>query len=58
MSFVHPLKEPAFLLNALGLTLFSGGMFIPFNYLILEAEYRGMSEDLANYTISILNAAR
>lgn len=54
-AFGRPLREKAFLLNALGLAFFSGGMFIPFNFLVLEARHRGMESDLANYQIAILN---
>jgi MFS family permease len=51
------LYETAFRLNALGLLFFSWGMFVPFNFLPLEAEHRGMRPELANYMISVLNAA-
>lgn len=57
-AFFQPLLEPAFLYCTLGLVFFSWGMFVPFNYLVLEAENRGMDSDLANYQISILNGAR
>lgn len=49
--------ETTFRLNALGLLFFSWGMFVPFNFLPLEAEHRGMRPELANYMISVLNAA-
>jgi predicted MFS family arabinose efflux permease len=55
VAFVRPLKEKPFLLNAVGLAFFSGGMFIAFNFLVLEAQHRGMESDLANYQIAILN---
>jgi hypothetical protein len=32
-------------------------MFLPINYIILEAIYNGMSPDLAQYMVPILNAA-
>lgn len=57
-SLMRLLLEPAFVLTALGLTMFTGAMFIPFNYIVLEAENRGLSKGLASYTISALNAAR
>ena len=57
-AFVSPLRETAFTANAIGLALFSGGMFIPFNFLVLEAKYRGMDSDLANYQIAVLNGVR
>ncbi|KAL4903513.1 hypothetical protein BDW74DRAFT_179929 [Aspergillus multicolor] len=55
-AFLQPLREPAFLTTTLGLSLFAWGMFIPFNFLVLEAQTHGMSLALANYQISILNA--
>lgn len=33
-------------------------MFIPFTYIVVEAHARGMSENLANYLVPILNSAR
>lgn len=57
-DFMLPLKEPPFVTTALGLCLFSWGMFIPFNFLVLEAQTHGMSLYLANYLIAILNAVR
>ncbi|KAL2845476.1 MFS general substrate transporter [Aspergillus pseudoustus] len=56
-AFLKPLHEPAFLVTTLGLAVFSWGMFIPFNFLVLEAQSRGMRPALATYQISILNAA-
>lgn len=58
MEFIRPLREPPFLLFLLGSFLFFLGMFLPFNFIILEAERWGMSPSLANYLIPILNAAR
>ncbi|KAL4991601.1 major facilitator superfamily domain-containing protein [Aspergillus falconensis] len=55
-AFFRPLREPAFLITTLGLSLFSWGMFIPFSFLVLEAQTHGMSLALANYQIAILNA--
>ena len=54
---VQPLREPPFLFLVLAMFFFSFGTFLPFNFLILQAEAKGMSPDLSNYLISILNAA-
>ena len=35
-----------------------GGMFIPFTFIVVEAQSHGMSLRLANYLVPILNAAR
>lgn len=56
MDFIKPLGEPAFLLICLGCFFFNFGVFLPFNYVILEALKDGMSQNLAGYLPSILNA--
>jgi MFS family permease len=58
MEFIRPLGERTFGLTVTGSFLFFFGLFIPFNYVILQAIYRGMSPGLASYLVSILNAAR
>lgn len=57
-ELVSPLQEPAFLFNALGGFFFFWGVFLPFNFLILEAQHFGFSESLATYLIAILNGTR
>ena len=57
-EFVVPLKEPVFTLLTFGCFLFFLGMFLPINFLILQASTVGMSRNLANYLIPIFNAAR
>ncbi|KAK5168867.1 uncharacterized protein LTR77_006176 [Saxophila tyrrhenica] len=56
-EFLRPLREPAFQLLAFGCFIFFLGMFLPINYIILEAIHNGMSADLAQYMVPILNAA-
>ncbi|KAK4955109.1 hypothetical protein LTR10_007303 [Elasticomyces elasticus] len=56
-EFVLPLKELPFDLVTFGSFLFFMGIFLPINFLILEAEYFGMKPSLAQYLVSILNAA-
>lgn len=58
MEFVRPLTEATYLLVAVGCFLFFFGLFLPFNFIILQARERGMSSNLAGYLIPILNAAR
>lgn len=58
MEFVRPLSEPAFALTGVASFLFFFGTFLPFNYLIEQALADGMSINLSNYLLSILNAAR
>ncbi|KAH7369981.1 riboflavin transporter MCH5 [Rhexocercosporidium sp. MPI-PUGE-AT-0058] len=57
MTFILPLKEPAFALLCLASFLFFFGTFLPFNYIILQAQSHGMSANLSIYLIPILNAA-
>ena len=57
MDFVRPLGEPAFLLVCLGSLGVFFGLFLPFNYVILQALEIGMNPDLAGYLLAILNAA-
>lgn len=56
MEFVDPFRELPFVLVVVAAFLFFFGMFLPFTFIILEAEYNGMSRNLAAYLISILNA--
>ena len=57
MEFIRPLKEIPFDLVCLGSFLFFMGMFLPINYIIIEAVHYGMDEHLAGYLVPILNAA-
>ncbi|KAI9771052.1 MAG: hypothetical protein M1839_002949 [Geoglossum umbratile] len=57
-DFTMPLREPVFLvLTAANLMVFLG-LFLPFNYIIVEAKENGMSPSLSMYLLSMLNAVR
>lgn len=56
-QFTRPLKELPYLLTVLGSFFFFFAMFLPINYIILQAETLGMSSHLAEYLIPILNGA-
>ncbi|CAG8402508.1 unnamed protein product [Penicillium salamii] len=58
LGFVRPLAELKFALTLAGAFCFFWGMFLPFTFVITQAERYGMSESLAGYLIPILNAAR
>lgn len=58
MEFVTPLKELPFLLTCCGSFMFFFGTFLPFNYIILQAQADGMSNNLSNYLLAILNGSR
>ena len=57
-EFITPLKEPPFLLVVIASFLFFLGFFLPFNFIILQGQEQGMSANLAQYLIPILNATR
>ncbi|CAG8196482.1 unnamed protein product [Penicillium olsonii] len=58
LGFVRPLAELKFALTVAGAFCFFWGMFLPFTFVITQAERYGMSERMAGYLIPILNAAR
>lgn len=57
MDFIRPLGEIPFDLVLIGAFLFFMGMFLPINYIILEGIEYGINPNLAQYLVSILNAA-
>ncbi|KAL8731177.1 MAG: hypothetical protein Q9166_003584 [cf. Caloplaca sp. 2 TL-2023] len=52
-----PFAEPTFSTLAFSMLLFVFGLFLPFNFLVLQAQSKGMSHTLSEYLIPILNAA-
>ncbi|EEA22158.1 monocarboxylate permease, putative [Talaromyces marneffei ATCC 18224] len=54
--YLRPLKGIRFLMLSAGCALFYLGMYLPFNFIIVQALYEGMSPALAGYLIPILNA--
>lgn len=58
MNFVRPLKDIKFVATVGASFFFFWGMFLPFTFVITQAQRYGMSEDLSLYLIPILNAAR
>ena len=56
--FWEPFTDIRFLLVTFSGFLFFMGMFIPFNYIELQAAANGMSTHLLAYLVSMLNAAR
>jgi len=57
-ELLHPFHEVPMLALFLGICLLTFGIFIPITFLVVEAIAAGMSPDLAQYLLSILNAAR
>ncbi|KAJ5733877.1 MFS transporter asaE [Penicillium malachiteum] len=57
MNFVRPLKDVKFTLTVGAAFCFFWGMFLPFTFVITQAEEYGMSSNMSQYLIPILNAA-
>ncbi|KAK2734808.1 hypothetical protein FQN57_001458 [Myotisia sp. PD_48] len=57
LEFLRPYKELPFVLIAVACFLFFFGMFLPFTFIVLHSKRYGMSKNLSNYMVSILNAA-
>ncbi|RAK90413.1 MFS general substrate transporter [Aspergillus costaricaensis CBS 115574] len=55
-SYLGGFREPAFALTCVASFLFYWGLFIPLNYIILQAEEAGMHPELAQYLLPIINA--
>ncbi|KAH7029281.1 major facilitator superfamily domain-containing protein [Microdochium trichocladiopsis] len=56
-DYTKPLTEFGMLTCIAGYFFFFWGMFLPFNYLIVQAQQNGVSPSLVPYLIPILNAA-
>ncbi|KAJ4023998.1 hypothetical protein NW766_000225 [Fusarium irregulare] len=56
MEYISGLREIPILITVIGFFLFMWGMFLPFNYVLLQAQAAGMSETLIPYLLPILNA--
>lgn len=57
-SFGFPFREATFVTFVLANFVFAFGTFIPYNFIILQAQAAGMSSNLSSYLLPILNAAR
>jgi hypothetical protein len=55
---VEPLKDTKFNLVTASSFFFFLGLFIPINFIEVQAIHNGMSTRLAGYLLSVLNAAR
>lgn len=53
-----PFTEFQFSYLAMGLLLFTFGLYVPIDYVSVEAAQAGMDPDLAQYLVPILNAGR
>jgi MFS family permease len=57
-DYLAGFREPAFALTLAANFLFFWGMFVPFNYVILQAQQSGMNPTLVEYLLPIINALR
>ncbi|KAH8595256.1 major facilitator superfamily domain-containing protein [Bisporella sp. PMI_857] len=57
IDFVRPFRQPEYTLLCFASFFFFFGTFLPFNYIILQAQKLGMSANLSSYLLSMLNAA-
>ncbi len=57
-EYFNGFREPAFSLTVIACFLFFWGMFLPFNYIILQAQQAGMDPALVPYLLPIINAVR
>ncbi|KAJ4203189.1 hypothetical protein NW767_005300 [Fusarium falciforme] len=56
-GFFKPFAERAYLFTVTSAFIYFLGLFVPINYIAAQAAQLGMSENLAQYLIPILNAA-
>lgn len=56
-DFLMPFKEPAFLLLTIAAFLIYLGSLLPFVFIIVQAKALGVSPQLAEYMLSIINAS-
>lgn len=57
LEFLRPFAEVPFLLLTTSAFFIYLGGFLPFNFIIVQARASGMSADLAEYLVPIINAA-
>ena len=57
-EYLAGFKEPVYALTLVANFLFFWGMFIPFNYILLQAQEAGMNATLVEYLLPIINAVR
>jgi predicted MFS family arabinose efflux permease len=57
-EYIDSMREARMVVTVAASFLFYWGMFLPFNYVLLQAEDAGMSPSLIPYLLPILNAVR
>lgn len=57
-EYAENFRDPNLMLLVVAYFLFFWGMFLPFNYIILQAQDQGMDPKLTTYLLPIMNAVR
>ncbi len=57
-EYLKAFKKPVFTLTVIAGFLFFWGMFLPFNYIILQARQAGVDPTIIPYLLPIINAVR
>lgn len=57
-DYLSGFKQLSYVLTVVGSFFFFLGMFLPFNYIILQAQSNGMDPKLTPYLLPIINAVR
>lgn len=57
-TLVQPFREVPMILLFIGFFLITFGVFVPIDYIVSQARDEGMSNNLAQYLVALLNAAR
>ncbi|KAK7398670.1 hypothetical protein QQX98_011941 [Neonectria punicea] len=55
-EYIKSLREPVFVATVSAMFLFFWGMFLPFNFVILQAKAQGMDDELVIYLLPIMHA--
>ncbi|CAK7200680.1 hypothetical protein SEUCBS139899_003378 [Sporothrix eucalyptigena] len=55
-DYLKSFSDPLYMLTTIGCFFFFWGMFLPFNYIALQAQTAGLNPDLVPYLLPIINA--
>ncbi len=58
LDHVRPFREPAYMFLLVGFFVLTFGIFIPINYIVVQARAAGMGSYPAEYLVPIQNGAR
>lgn len=58
VDHLHPFRDPSTICLLLGFFLLTFGIFVPIDYIVVQARAAGMGAHILDYLVPILNAAR